>query len=77
MKEITATDNRLNGITGDSPEGGKKNSIFQLLIVAFQRHKQLNDGAVPRVILPSLKSKKTRIAIEEVRQGLILYHPAK
>jgi DNA-directed RNA polymerase omega subunit len=49
-------------------------SIFELIIVACQRHRQLNNGARPRIEIPSLKTKNTRIAIEEVNQGLIVYH---
>lgn len=52
---------------------GKPKSIFQLVIIASLRHGQLNKGAYPRVIVP-LKTKKTRIAIDEVNQGLIIYH---
>ena len=48
-------------------------SIFQSIIVACQRHKQLKNGADPRVLVASLKTKNTRIAIEEVKQGLIHY----
>jgi DNA-directed RNA polymerase subunit K/omega len=48
-------------------------SIFQSIIIACLRHKQLKNGANPRIIVPSLKTKNTRIAIEEVKQGLIHY----
>jgi DNA-directed RNA polymerase omega subunit len=53
---------------------GKPESIFQSVIIATLRHNQLNRGAVPRIVIPSLKTKKTRIAIDEVDQGLISYH---
>ena len=52
----------------------KPEALFQMVIVACLRHKQLNQGAQPRINVPSLKTKKTRIAIEEVNQGLIVYN---
>ncbi len=51
----------------------KIDSIFQSVIIACLRQKQLNKGAHPRIVVPSLKTKNTRIAIEEVNEGLILY----
>ncbi|MBX7170917.1 MAG: DNA-directed RNA polymerase subunit omega [Pyrinomonadaceae bacterium] len=55
---------------------GKPSSIFQMVIVVSLRHKQLNNGANPRVIVSSLK-KKNRIAIDEVNQGVITFYTKK
>ena len=52
----------------------KAESIFQLVIVACLRHKQLNGGAEPRIKVPSKNTKKTKIAIDEVNQGLVIYY---
>jgi DNA-directed RNA polymerase omega subunit len=73
MKEEKTFSNKLNPFENNSLPKTKKESIFQLIIVACQRHKQLNNGAHPRIELPSLKTKKTKIAIEEVNQGLIMF----
>lgn len=52
----------------------KRESIFQTVIVAFLRHKQLSAGADPRVEVESKKTKKTTIAIQEASHGLIIYN---
>ncbi len=46
-------------------------SKYRMIIVAAQRSKQIQRGAIPRVEIDSQKHKPTRIALEEVRQGLI------
>lgn len=76
MKQENTFSNKLNPIKNNSSKNAKKDSIFQLIVVACQRYKQLTDGADPRVELPSLKTKKTKIAIEEVNQGLINFSTA-
>jgi DNA-directed RNA polymerase omega subunit len=49
-------------------------SRFLFVDVAAQRAKQLRRGAVPRLQRPhSSPHKLERIAMEEVRQGVILY----
>lgn len=74
MNQENTFSNKLNPINHNSSIKAKKESIFQLIVVACQRHKQLTQGADPRVELPSLKTKNTKIAIEEVNQGLISFH---
>jgi DNA-directed RNA polymerase subunit K/omega len=74
MKQIEDISDSLNSPEVDSPENVKPISVFQQLIVAFQRHKQLSNGATPRISLPFLKTKMTRVAVEEVGLGLIIYH---
>ncbi len=48
-------------------------SNFHKITVAFLRWKQLNRGADPRVEPDKSRRKNTTIAIEEVRQGKILF----
>lgn len=46
-------------------------SMFELVIVAAQRCKQLTNGAHPRIVADLWKRKNTSIAVEETRQGLV------
>lgn len=70
-EEKSSFSNKLDPVSNSSLENDKKPSIFQLIIVACERHKQLKNGADPKIELPVVKTKKTKIAIEEVNQGLI------
>lgn len=74
MKQENITDNNMDFVKEIALTEPEPESLFQMVIVACLRHKQLNRGAQPRIIVPSLKTKKTRIAIEEVNQGLIVYN---
>lgn len=66
------TNNRNNKSSNEkSLEITGTNSIFQGVLFACLRHKQLNQGATPRIVADSGKLKNTSIAIEEVKQGLI------
>lgn len=51
-------------------------SMFELVIVAAQRCKQLTNGANPRIIANLTKRKNTSIAVEEARQGLVPFSTA-
>jgi DNA-directed RNA polymerase subunit K/omega len=49
-------------------------SIYRGIILACMRSKQLIKGATPRTSIEfSHKRKSTRIAVEEIKQGLIFY----
>ncbi len=48
-------------------------SKYRMIIVAAQRSKQLQRGARPRVEIDTQKHKHTRVALEEVRLGLVDY----
>lgn len=48
-------------------------SRFLFVDVAAQRAKQLRRGALPRLEHPSAPNKLERVAMEEVRTGLIQY----
>lgn len=48
-------------------------SLFEFVIVAAQRCKQLSNGAPPRVAYDVSKRKNTSIAREEVRGGLVSF----
>ena len=49
-------------------------SKYRLIILAAKRSKQLQRGARPRIDIDPTKHKPTRIALEEVVQGKILFH---
>ena len=51
-------------------------SMFELVIVAAQRCKQLTNGANPRIVANLAKRKNTSIAVEEARQGLVPFSTA-
>lgn len=46
-------------------------SKYRLVLIAAKRSKQLQRGAKPRIF--SSAKKTTRVAIEEVRRGLVQY----
>lgn len=48
-------------------------SKYRLVLLAAKRSKQLQRGAKPRIY--SSAKKMTRIALEEVRRGLVRYQP--
>ena len=48
-------------------------SRFRAVVVAVLRVKQLRRGSQPRIELVGKKHKDTRIAMEEVRRGLISF----
>jgi DNA-directed RNA polymerase omega subunit len=49
-------------------------SIYRLIIVAGLRTKQLQRGSQPRIEPDPLKRKNTSIALEEIRQGRVVFH---
>lgn len=59
-------DNEVNWIT-------KIDSKYRLVLLAAKRCKQLQRGAKPRIY--SSAKKTTRVALEEVRRGLVRYQP--
>ena len=48
-------------------------SKYRLVLLAAKRSKQLQRGAKPRIY--SSAKKTTRVALEEVRRGLVRYVP--
>lgn len=52
------------------PQNG---SIYQNIVFAFHRCKQLNRGAHSRLVPAIAKRKNTSTAFEEIRQGLITF----
>jgi DNA-directed RNA polymerase subunit omega len=58
------TDNEQNWTT-------EIDSKYRLVLLAAKRSKQLQRGAKPRIFSPAKKT--TRVALEEVRRGLIQY----
>jgi DNA-directed RNA polymerase subunit omega len=48
-------------------------SKYRLVLLAAKRSKQLQRGAKPRIYNPAKKT--TRVALEEVRRGLVRYQP--
>ena len=48
-------------------------SIYRLVILAAKRAKEVAEGSPPLVEVPS--KKVTTIALEEIRQGRVLYKP--
>lgn len=50
-------------------------SRFQLVILAGLRSKQLLRGARPRIEADPMRRRNTRIALEELRLGLIPFKP--
>lgn len=57
----------------EKPKNPPMDSKYRMIIVAAQRSKQLQRGAHPRIEPDAQKHKHTRVALEEVRLGLIDY----
>jgi DNA-directed RNA polymerase omega subunit len=60
--------------TTERPHSQEIDSKYRLIILAAKRSKQLQRGARPRIDIDPTKHKPTRIALEEVVQGKILFH---
>ena len=56
---------------GKGQTGQGVDSMYQLIIVAAQRNKQLVRGAAPRISPGPRMHRNTSIAIEEARRGLV------
>lgn len=56
---------------GKGQTGQGVDSMYQLIIVAAQRNKQLVRGAAPRINPGPRMRRNTTIAIEEARRGLV------
>ena len=59
--------------TAEETPAPEIDSKYRLIILAAKRSKQLQRGARPRIDIDQTKHKPTRIALEEVRRGLIYY----
>lgn len=55
-------------IEDDEPEAPEIDSKYRKILIAAKRSKQIQKGAQPRV---RMNAKPTRIALEEINQGLI------
>jgi DNA-directed RNA polymerase omega subunit len=60
--------------TTEQPQSQEIDSKYRLIILAAQRSKQLQRGARPRIEIDPTKHKPTRIALEEVVQGKVVFH---
>jgi DNA-directed RNA polymerase omega subunit len=60
--------------TTEQTQSQEIDSKYRLIILAAKRSKQLQRGARPRIDIDSTKHKHTRIALEEVIQGRVLFH---
>jgi len=66
----TPTDDRDEQETETPPIDSK----YRLILVAAQRSKQLQRGARPRVEMDMLRHKPTRVALEEVLRGKVVFN---
>ncbi len=60
--------------TTEQPHSPEIDSKYRLIILAAQRSKQLQRGARPRIEIDPTKHNPTRIALEEIVQGKVVYH---
>jgi DNA-directed RNA polymerase omega subunit len=56
---------------GGGDTGQQVDSMYQLIVVAALRNKQLVRGATPRINPGPRMQRNTTIAVEEVRRGLV------
>ena len=60
--------------TTETTDSQEIDSKYWLIILAAKRSKQLQRGARPRIDIDATKHKPTRIALEEVIQGRVIFH---
>jgi DNA-directed RNA polymerase omega subunit len=76
MAETTKTSgNGFNEVANEQWPG--IDSRFRLVILAGLRCKQLLRGSKPRIPADPLRRRNTSIALEELKQGLVAFAPAK
>ena len=63
-----ALENEQTEETGTPPEIDSK---YRLILLAAQRSKQLQRGALPRVEVDTRKHKATRVAMKEIEEGKV------
>ena len=68
MNKITW--NSFSSVTGEGQWPGI-DSVYQLIVVASLRNKQLTRGAAPRIEADQRRHRNTSIALEEVKRGLV------
>jgi DNA-directed RNA polymerase subunit omega len=56
------------------PETPQIDSKYRLILVAAQRSKQLQRGARPRIEMDTQRHKPTRVALEEVLRGKVVFN---
>lgn len=67
---MTPTDDTNEQETDAQPIDSK----YRLILVAAQRSKQLQRGARPRVEMDTQRHKPTRVALEEVLRGKVVFN---
>jgi len=67
---MTPTDDTNEQETESPPIDSK----YRLILVAAQRSKQLQRGARPRVEMDTQRHKPTRVALEEVLRGKVVFN---
>lgn len=74
MTKQTQSEAKAGGVAAGA-EGAMPplDSKYRLIIVAAQRSKQLQRGARPRVEMDIQRHKPTRVALQEVQQGMVPY----
>ena len=71
VKDAVNGDAIISNGNGNSDKWHETDSIYQGIIFACLRMRQLNKGATPRIIANPRKRKNTSIAVEEIKQGLV------
>jgi len=72
MTDIEKHDEQTN-MKEETTQVPQIDSKYRLVLIAAQRAKQLQKGAKPRVNLDPRKTKPTVIALEEIKQGKIMF----
>lgn len=72
MTDIEKRDEQTS-IKEETAQVPQIDSKYRLVLIAAQRAKQLQKGAKPRVNLDPRKTKPTVIALEEIKQGKIMF----
>ena len=71
MSRAKAEQTERDGQAADQPQLDSK---YRMIIVAAQRSKQLQRGARPRVEMDTQRHKPTRVALEEVLRGKVVFN---
>jgi DNA-directed RNA polymerase subunit omega len=75
MAKQAQSEAKANSVAAEAGDvAPQMDSKYRLIIVAAQRSKQLQRGARPRVDMDIQRHKATRVALEEVQQGMISFN---
>lgn len=68
---VEETEKLVEETTKENKKTPEIDSKYRLIILAAQRSKQIQRGANPKIDMDLRKHKQTRIALKELKQGVV------